>query len=224
MSLSKALALLVDDHPIVRQGMATLIGAQADLEVFGEAGGVDEAVSMIKPGNCPDIVLIDLSLNGLSGFELLKNLHVRFPALPTLIVSMHDETLYAERALRAGARGYVMKQEAGDVLLTAIRDVLNGKVYLSERMRTGLLDRIVAGGSKSEPLINRLTPGEFEVLHLIGAGHSSQEIATLLSRSIKTIEAHRANIRNKLCLKDGADLIRFATRWIAGGGLGETPR
>lgn len=217
MSLSKALVLVVDDHPIVRQGMATLINTQADLEVFGEAGEVDEAISMIKPDNCPDIVLIDLSLNGLSGFELLKNLHVRFPALPTLIVSMHDETIYAERALRVGARGYVMKQEVSDVLLTAIRDVLNGKVHLSERMHASLLDRIVAGGSKSEPLINRLTLSEFEVLHLIGAGHSSQEIARLLSRSIKTIEAHRANIRNKLHLKDGADLIRFATRWIAGG-------
>ena len=141
-------------------------------------------------------------------------MHALIPTLPVLFVSMHDESVYAERALRAGARGYVMKQEPGEVLLTAIREVLKGNVYLSKQMHDKLLNRI-AGGSEPEQLINTLTPSEFEVLHLIGQGHSSQEIAKLLYRSIKTIETHRFNIRVKLNLKDGADLIRYATRWIS---------
>lgn len=207
--------MLVDDHPMVRQGMRSLIEAQADLEIFGEAGEVDEAVAMLAPDRCPDIVLIDLSLKGLSGFELLKKLNARFPALRMLVVSMYDETLYAERTLRAGARGYVMKQEPGDVLLAAIRTILAGNIHLSESMRAGLLDRIVSGNTESELPLNRLTPSEFEVLHLIGIGRGSKEIAALLNRSIKTVETHRANIRNKLGLKDGAELIRFATQWIA---------
>lgn len=215
MTHSTARVMLVDDHPMVRQGMRSLIEAQADLEIFGEAGEVDEAVAMLAPDRCPDIVLIDLSLKGLSGFELLKKLNARFPALRMLVVSMYDETLYAERTLRAGARGYVMKQEPGDVLLAAIRTILAGNIHLSESMRAGLLDRIVSGNTESELPLNRLTPSEFEVLHLIGIGRGSKEIAALLNRSIKTVETHRANIRNKLGLKDGAELIRFATQWIA---------
>jgi len=210
--------MLVDDHPMVRHGMAGLINAQNDMAVFAEAAEVGEAIAMIQPDHCPDLVLIDLSLKGLSGFELLKHLHARFPALPTLVVSMHDETLYAERALRAGARGYVLKQEDGNVLLAAIRDVLAGKVYLSEYMRANLQGSSVTSSPESELPISRLSPSEFEVLGLIGAGHSSGEIAQLLSRSIKTIEAHRANIRKKLSLRNSNDLIRFASRWIEGGG------
>ncbi|MEO5654709.1 MAG: response regulator transcription factor, partial [Nitrosospira sp.] len=155
------------------------------------------------------------SLKTLSGFEVIKNIHILIPELPVLMVSMHDEAVYAERALRAGARGYVMKQEPGEVLVTAIREVLKGNIYLSKPMHAKLLNRVVTGNSESEPLINSLTPSEFEVLHLIGSGHSSQEIARLLSRSIKTIETHRFHIRTKLNLKDGADLIRYATHWIS---------
>ncbi len=214
----KGRVLLVDDHAMVRHGIAVLINAQSDMEVFGEAGEVDAAVGMIKPDNCPDLVLIDLSLNGVSGFELLKKLHARFPSLPTLVVSMYDESEYAERALRAGARGYVMKQGAWDVLLIAIRQVLAGKIYLSEAMSTRVLERLATGDTASAPPINRLTPTEFEVLHLVGAGHTSQEISALLHRSIKTIEAHRANIRKKLQLDEGADLNRFAAGWLRGQG------
>jgi DNA-binding NarL/FixJ family response regulator len=213
-----ARVMLVDDHAMVRHGIAALIGAQADMEVFGEAAEVDAAVAMIKPDSCPDLVLVDLSLNGASGFELLKKLQIRFPLLPTLVVSMYDETEYAERALRAGARGYVMKQEAMDVLLIAIRQVLAGKIYLSQAMSSRLLERMAAGGAEPVPPVNRLTPAEFEVLHLIGAGHTSQEISNLLHRSIKTIEAHRASIRKKLQLTEGADLNRFATDWLRGQG------
>jgi DNA-binding NarL/FixJ family response regulator len=213
--------MLVDDHAMVRHGIAVLINAQADMEVFGEAGTVDAAVAMIKPDSCPDLVLIDLSLGGVSGFELLKKLHMRFPSLPALVVSMYDESEYAERALRAGARGYVMKQGAWDVLLIAIRQVLAGRIYLSEAMSTRVLERLAAGDAEPAPPLNRLTPAEFEVLHLIGAGHTSQEISALLHRSIKTIEAHRANIRTKLQLDEGADLNRYAADWLKWDGKPE---
>jgi DNA-binding NarL/FixJ family response regulator len=210
----KTQVMLVDDHAMLRHGMAMLINAEPDMEVFAEAEDGGEAMTKLESEHHPDIVLVDLSLKTLSGLELIKSMHILIPALPALVVSMHDETVYAERALRSGARGYVMKQEPGEVLITAIREVLRGNYYLSEHMHTKLMDRFVTGNAQSELLINSLTPSEFEVLHLIGSGHSSREIAKLLSRSIKTIEVHRANIRAKLQLKDGADLMRYATHWI----------
>lgn len=206
--------MLVDDHAMLRHGMAMLINAEPDLEVFAEAEDGGEAIAKLESELHADIVLVDLSLKTLSGFELIKSMHILIPALPVLVVSMHDETVYAERALRSGARGYVMKQEPGDVLINAIREVLNGNFYLSGAMHNQLMNRFVSGNPESEQLINSLTPSEFEVLHLIASGHSSKDIAQLLSRSIKTIETHRANIRAKLHLKDGADLMRYATHWI----------
>jgi DNA-binding NarL/FixJ family response regulator len=213
MPALKAQVMLVDDHARLRHGMAMLINLEPDMEVFAEAGDGDEALAILKAGHHADIVLMDVSLKTLSGFEVIKSIHLLIPALPVLVVSMHDEGVYAERALRAGARGYVMKQEPGEVLVTAIHEVLKGNIYLSKPMHAKLLNRVAAGNSEAEPLISSLTPSEFEVLHLIGSGHSSQEIAKLLSRSIKTIETHRFNIRTKLNLKDGADLIRYATHW-----------
>jgi DNA-binding NarL/FixJ family response regulator len=214
MSSLKTQVMLVDDHAMLRHGMAMLINAEPDMEVFAEAEDGGEAMSKLESEHHPDIVLVDLSLKTLSGLELIKSMHIVIPALPVLVVSMHDEAVYAERALRSGARGYVMKQEPGEVLIAAIREVLKGNYYLSESMHTQLMDRLVSGNSGAELLINSLTPSEFEVLHLIASGHSSREIAQLLSRSIKTIEVHRANIRAKLQLKDGADLMRYATHWI----------
>ena len=214
MSTVKAKVMLIDDHAMLRHGMAMLINMEPDMEVFAEAGDGNEALAILKKTGLVDIVLLDVTLKTVSGFEVIKSMHALIPTLPVLFISMHDESVYAERALRAGARGYVMKQEPGEVLLTAIREVLKGNVYLSKQMHDKLLKRI-AGGSEPEQLINTLTPSEFEVLHLIGQGHSSQEIAKLLYRSIKTIETHRFNIRVKLNLKDGADLIRYATRWIS---------
>lgn len=214
MSTVKAKVMLVDDHAMLRHGMAMLINMEPDMEVFAEAGDGNEAMAILRKTGPVDIVLLDVTLKTVSGFEVIKSMHALIPTLPVLFISMHDESVYAERALRAGARGYVMKQEPGEVLLTAIREVLKGNVYLSRQMHEKLLKRI-AGGSEPEQLINSLTPSEFEVLHLIGQGHSSQEIAKLLCRSIKTIETHRFNIRVKLNLKDGADLIRYATRWIS---------
>ena len=215
MSALKAQVMLVDDHAMLRHGMAMLINAEPDMEVFAEAGDGDEALAILKMEHHADIALVDVSLKTRSGLDLIKSLHMLIPALPVLVVSMHDEAVYAERALRAGARGYVMKQEPGEVLVAAIREVLKGNIYLSKQMHTKLLNRVVTGHSEPELLINSLTSSEFEVLHLIGSGHSSQEIAKLLNRSIKTIETHRFNIRTKLNLKDGADLIRYATHWIS---------
>ncbi len=211
----KSRLMLVDDHAMLRHGMAMLFNAEPDLEVCAEAEDGSEAMALLESEHQPDLVLVDISLKTFSGFELIKSMHLLIPALPVLVVSMHDENAYAERALRTGARGYVMKQESGEVLIAAAREVLKGNYYLSEAMHGKLLNRFVTGNSDSELLINSLTPSEFEVLHLIGAGYSSREIALLLSRSIKTIEVHRANIRAKLQLKNGADLIRYATHWIA---------
>ena len=215
MTHSKAQILLVDDHPMMRHGMTMLIEMEPELEVFAQAGDGEEALAILKNDNPIDIVLLDVTLKTISGFEVIKSLHIHNPGLPVLFISMHDETIYAERALRAGARGYVMKQEPGEVLISAIREVLKGNVYLSKKMHAKLLNRMVAGNAEPQSLIDRLTPSEFEVLHLIGLGHSSQEIADLLKRSIKTIETHRFNIRTKLNLKDSTDLIRYATRWIS---------
>jgi DNA-binding NarL/FixJ family response regulator len=211
----KARVMLVDDHAMLRHGMVMLINLEPDMEVVAEAGDGDEALAILKNSAPPDIVLMDLSLKTLSGFEVIKSVHNLIAGLPVLVVSMHDEAVYAQRALRTGARGYVMKHEPGEVLVTAIREVLQGNVYLSKQMHARLLNQVATGGAKPEPLINSLTPSEFEVLHLIGSGHSSQEIAKLLHRSIKTIETHRFNIRSKLNLKDGADLIRYAAQWIS---------
>lgn len=217
MSKPKAQVMLVDDHPMMRHGMAMLINMEPDLEVSAEAGDGKEALSMLKKNVPADIVLLDVTLKTVSGFEVIKNIHIFNPVLPVLFVSMHDEAVYAERALRAGARGYVMKQEPGEVVVSAIREVLKGNVYLSAKMQAKLLNRMVTGHSEPEQTINSLTPSEFEVLNLIGTGHSSQEIANLLNRSIKTIETHRFNIRAKLNLKDSAELIRYAANWVREG-------
>ena len=213
MQVAKAQVMLVDDHPILRHGMAMLINLNPDMEVIAEAGDSEEALAILKAGHHPDIVLMDVSLKTVSGFEVIKNMHSLIPALPVLVVSMYDEVIYAARALRAGARGYVMKQEPGKVLITAIREVLKGNLYLSNKIQASLLKRVATGNPESK-LIRKLSPSEFEVLHLIATGNSSRQIAHLLSRSIKTIETHRYNIRTKLNLKDAADLIRYATHWI----------
>lgn len=213
---TKAKIMLIDDHAMLRHGMAMLINMEPDMEVVAEAGDGNEAITYLKKNPPPDLISLDVTLKTVSGFEVIKNIHALIPTVPVLFISMHDESVYAERALRTGARGYVMKQEAGDVMLSALRDVLKGNVYLSKQMNEKMLQRFVSGGSATpEDLINTLTPSEFEILHLIGQGRSSQEIADLLCRSIKTIETHRFNIRTKLNLKDGADLIRYATRWIS---------
>ena len=217
MGTAKAKVMLVDDHAMLRHGMEMLINREPDMEVSAEIGDAEEALAILKAYHQPDIILMDVSLKTHSGFELIRKVRRVMPKMPVLVVSMHDEAVYAERALRAGAQGYVMKQEPGKVLVNAIREVLKGNLFLNRHIQARLLKRLATGNSDSEPLISTLTPAEFEVLHLIGAGHSSQQIASLLNRSIKTIDSHRYNIRIKLNLKDAPELIRFAIKWVSEG-------
>ncbi|MGA7842073.1 MAG: response regulator transcription factor, partial [Candidatus Acidiferrales bacterium] len=182
--------LLVDDHPIVRQGLGLLIDRESDLSVCGEADGAHSAFHAIETLR-PDIVLLDISLNGPDGLEVLKEIRMKSGSLPVLILSMHDESIYAERAMRAGANGYIMKQEATEKVLIAIRRILQGDVYLSDRLTTTMLQQYVRGGAhtKSSPLLN-LTDRELEVFRLIGEGHGTRQIADELHLSVKTIESY----------------------------------
>jgi DNA-binding NarL/FixJ family response regulator len=216
MPISKAKVMLVDGHAMMRQSIAILINMEYDMEVCAEAKDGSEALTALKQNSRIDIVLLAVTFRTISGFEIIKDIQVQYPELPVLFVSMNDEEIYAERALQAGARGYVMKQESGEVLVRAIREVLKGNIFLSKKMYVKLLNKITIKRSDTEQLISMLTPSELGVLNLIGQGHNSQEIAKLLERSVKTIETHRSNIRSKLNLKDSTELIRYATRWVNG--------
>jgi DNA-binding NarL/FixJ family response regulator len=211
-STAKRKVFLVDDHPIVRQGLAQLINNESDLVVVGQGEDAYQSLRAIREAK-PDLVLVDVSLKDSDGIELLKELKSQSPDLPALVVSMHDESLYAERALRAGAGGYVMKQEAPQTLLAAIRTVLAGEVYVSSKMGATLLQRMVAGKKRAGGLpMDRLTDRELEIFRMIGAGKSVKEIADNLFLSVKTVEAHREHIKEKLSIKSSAELLRFAIR------------
>ncbi len=205
--------MIVDDHMIVLHGLVLLINSEPDFEVTLQAGSTEAALALLKPENLPDLVITDISLPGLSGIELLKELGNRFPKLPTLIISMHDEMVHGERAFKAGARGYLMKQEATEKVIFAIRKILNGETYLSDRMQTQLLKKMRDGGSSESSILSNLSDREYEVLRLIGLGNGSSDIATKLQRSVKTVEAHRANLKQKLGLKNASELNRFAATW-----------
>jgi DNA-binding NarL/FixJ family response regulator len=209
---SKKRVFLVDDHPIVRQGIAQLIDSEPDLAVIGQGEDAYASLKAMRDAR-PDLALVDISLKDADGLELLKELKAQGAEFPVLILSMHDESLYAERALRAGARGYVMKQEPPDVLLGAIRRVLAGEIYVSPKMGATLLRRMVGSRevNATSPM-ERLTDRELEVFRLIGAGQSVREIADKLCLSVKTVEAHREHIKEKLSLKTSAELLRFAIR------------
>jgi len=205
--------LIVDDHPMMRQGLAQLISSEPDLRVCCEADNARQAFDIIHR-NPPDLALVDISLPDKNGLELIKDVHALLPALPLLVVSMHDESLYAERVLRAGGRGYVMKQEGGKVLMRAIRQVLAGQIYVSERMSSLILE-IFSGGRRdvgASP-VGRLTDREFGIFQLIGQGKGTREIAGHLHLSVKTVEVHRTNIKKKLGLGSAIDLVRYAVRW-----------
>ena len=211
---------IVDDHPIVRQGLTQILNQESDLTVCGEAEDALDALEAIAALQ-PDLVLVDLSLKGGSGLDLIRTLKARHSTLPVLVVSMHDESLYVERVLRAGARGYIMKQEATDTMMHAIRRVLRGEIYVSDKMMTKLLGRLLfdtadTGVSALERLSNR----ELEVLRLIGEGYATRHIAAVLHVSIKTVESHRAHIKEKLQLKDTVELVRYAMQWVDHGRLG----
>ncbi len=203
--------LIVDDHPLVRTGFAQLIGDCPDLEVCGEAGDMAEALKQID-ATSPNLAIIDLSLAGGSGLDLIERIRSRNKDILMLVASMHDETLYAERVLAAGARGYINKQEAQESIICAIRQVLSGKVYLSQQMTDRLLSGMVdANGEKRD--IDSLSNRELQVFELIGAGVSSSQIAEQLNLSIKTIETHQAHIKKKLGLGSAHELNQRAIRW-----------
>lgn len=210
--------LIVDDHPMMREGLAQLIHQESDLTVCGEAGSANEALNLVEKLK-PHLVLVDISLPDKSGLELLRDLQALHPSLPMLVISMHDESLHAERALRAGARGYIMKQEGGGKMMEAIRQVLGGQVYVSNKMSARILETFSGRRAKiSRSPVERLTDREFEVFRLIGQGIGTREIARRLSLSIKTIEVHRANIKRKLNLKGATELVRHAVRWVETAG------
>lgn len=206
--------LIVDDHPMMRQGLSQLICSEPDLAVCGEAGTASQAFAAVGQHK-PDLALVDISLPGKNGLELIKDIHVMYPALPMLVVSMHDESLYAERVLRAGGRGYVMKQEGGKILMQAIRQVLAGQIYVSEKMSARILEMFSGGRREGDASpVGRLTDREFEVFQHIGQGKGTREIAGHLHLSVKTVEVHRANMKEKLGIKSATDLIRYAVRWV----------
>ena len=210
--------LLVDDHPFMRAGLAGLIDRQSDMMVCGEAGNPTEAFRSLEKIR-PDIVLSDLAMPGRSGVEFIKDLHAADSTLAILVVSMHDEVVHAERALRAGARGYIMKEAGGENLLSAIRQVLRGEVYVSPRMSARILDGL--SGTKprgSNSPIEKLTDREFEIFQLIGQGKNTRDIAQQLNVSPKTIDVHRSHIKEKLALTDVTALIRHAVRWVENQG------
>lgn len=211
---AKRRIFLVDDHPITRQGVAVLINQEPDLEVCGEADSAPKAFDLLQKAKA-DLAVVDISLKTTSGIELTKNLKVLLPDLPILIMSMHDESLYAERALRAGAKGYVMKQEASDNILIAIRRILAGELYLSEKMKEKMLHRLVHN-RKDEVVfsIDTLSDREMEVFQLIGNGFSTRQIATKLNLSVKTIDSYREHLKLKLHIEKGADLVRHAIQWV----------
>lgn len=212
--MPKSKVMIVDDHAMIRHGMAMLINMEADMEVACEAGDGPEAIEVLQKNAPVDILILDVSLKTVSGLEIIKTIRSMYPLLPVLFISMHDESVYAERALRSGARGYVMKQEPRNILITAIREVLKGNIFISKSIQEQVLKRIATRGYDQKATVSALTPSEFEIFHLIGLGYNTHEISNLLSRSIKTIETHRFNIRTKLKLKDTGELIRYATKWF----------
>ena len=202
--------LIVDDHPIVRQGLSQLINAEDDLEVCGNAATVEEALQSLGE-SYPDVVIVDLSLAHSDGLELIKEIRSETRHLPVLVLSMHDENMYAERLLSAGANGYIMKQAAADQLLIALRRVLAGGVYVSEHLGSSMIERFAGNDRKkaSNP-IERLSNRELQVLNLIGRGKTTREIAENLTLSVKTVESHRQRIKKKLNLQTSAQLVQFA--------------
>ncbi len=206
--------LIVDDHPIVRQGLKRMIEAEPDLEVCGEAATESQARCTIRELD-PDIVIVDLALQEGDGLELVRDVHAHHPDVPMLVLSMHDETIYAERLLSEGASGYIMKQAAADQLLNALRTVLRGETYLSESLQHQLSARSVHAVGQSHP-VERLSNRELQVLNLIGRGLSSRQIAAELGLSVKTIESHRQSVKRKLNLANNSQLVQYAINWFAG--------
>lgn len=207
--------VIVDDHPLFRKGLEEMIHSDGNFAVCGEAGNASEAMGVIRELH-PDMAIVDLSLPGANGIELIKNIRAEFSRLPILVLSMHDESLYALRALRAGAEGYVMKHEAMANVITAIREVFNGRPYLSPAMAAQVITKFAHRQNEGEvDAVERLSDRELEILELIGKGKDVREIAKLLHLSPKTVETHRSHIKDKLDLKNSREVARFALQWLS---------
>jgi DNA-binding NarL/FixJ family response regulator len=205
---------IVDDHPLMRKGLAMTIEKEMGFEVCGQADSAEKALGEIIEKR-PDAAVVDISLPGMNGIELVKNILHQFHDLKILIVSRHDEELYAERALRAGAKGYLMKLEAAETLITALRQILNGGIYLSDKIGAKMIMKLASGNvAKSENPLDQLSDRELEVFELTGKGLSTKEIGKKLHISVKTVESHRANIKDKLQLDTANELMRHAVRWV----------
>jgi DNA-binding NarL/FixJ family response regulator len=210
---TKRRILVVDDHPIVRQGLALMINREPDLVVCAEAEEAMGAMHALSSAR-PDALIVDISLNGPDGLDLLKNIRTTHPTLPVLILSMHDESIYAERALRAGATGYIMKQEATENVLVAVRRILNGEIYVSTRIANQMLKHYITGaGTLRNSSIADLSDRELEVFRLIGEGHGTRQIAEELHISVKTVESYQAHIKEKLSLRSSRELMQHAIQW-----------
>jgi len=212
-SPEKTKIVIVEDHPMFREQLAHLISKEPDMVVCGEADNVRDGFSLIKEMN-PAIAIIDITLKGSSGLELLKDLRAHEIALPTLVLSMHDESLYAERAIRAGAKGYITKHEASANVMVAIRQVLGGETYLKPRVMSSILHRVMNGGRTTAQPIDRLTDRELEVFELIGRGQTTREIGARLRLGLTTVDTYRARIKGKLNLENTARLHSEASRWL----------
>jgi DNA-binding NarL/FixJ family response regulator len=202
--------VIVDDHPLFRERLAQLINHELNMEVCGEAENAHQAIQLIR-NTCPDLAIVDITLKGSSGLELIKSIKALSIGIPVLVLSMHDEALYAERALRAGATGYVTKHQAADEIVLAVRRVLAGEVYLSERMTASFLKSLTA--AEVSP-VDRLTDRELEVLELIGSGHTAREIAQALKLVVATVDTYRARIKEKMNFQNATELQHFAIRWV----------
>jgi len=210
---AKKRIMVVDDHPIVRQGLGLLINREPDLVVCGEAEEAMGAMHVLSSSR-PDVLIVDISLSGPDGIDLLKNIRATHPTLPVLILSMHDESVYAERALRAGANGYIMKQEATENVLVAVRRILSGEIYVSARIANQMLRHYITGsGTLRDSSIADLSDRELEVFRLIGEGHGTRQIAEKLHLSVKTVESYQAHIKEKLSLRSSRELMQRAIQW-----------
>jgi len=212
-SKEKQRIFIVDDHPVFREGLAGLVRREPDLAICGEADNAAQALGAIERAK-PDLVLADIGLPGRSGLELIKDILAVRPRTAVLVISMYDESLYAERVLRAGGRGYIMKQEGPEKILQAIRHVLSEQLYLSGKMSVRILEAFSGRRAKTSSPIGRLTDRELEILQLLGQGKDSHAIAKQLHLSFKTVDAHRGHIKEKLNLRTGTELIVYAARWV----------
>jgi DNA-binding NarL/FixJ family response regulator len=212
IAADKARVLIVDDHPVVRQGLSALIEQSGDLTVCGQAGDAKDALVQLHAVR-PDVVLLDLSLQEANGIDVMRDMLVQMPSLPILVLSMMDETYYAERVLRAGGRGYVMKGEAMDTVLSAVHCVLRGEIFLSPAMSARLVAKLVRGPSERNS-VDLLSDRELEVFEMIGAGLSTRDISERLHLSIKTVESHREHIKGKLNFAGSSELLRHAIQWV----------